>query len=298
MYDFVKIRIDANKNKLLENNLIEWENKVNRNTSEIIEYPINTIEKFKTFDFKITEKSIYSQGTFHKYWQNGTNWGDFDLKQFEQAIIQYCAEFGVNPNKSRIHKLEFGVNINPPFKATLKNIRKVFVSYNGTPFESLKSYSGQTIGVECNLSQYRIKIYSKTLQYKLKENVLRFEIQAKKMQKLPFEKVYLNDLLKNPMIKYCKAELIKVMQQIIIYDNDLKPLSKKDAIFLKDVSNPNYWANLNPSNRNKKKVKYLKLLESNTKSNLRNELIRLVKQKGDNLTNISATKKATYLPLV
>ena len=231
MYDFVKLRLDANKDKLLVNNLIEWENKVNRNTSEIIEHPINTIKKFKTFDFKITEKNIYSQGTFHKYWQNGTNWGDFDLKQFEKAIIQYCAEFEVNPIKSQIHKLEFGVNINPPFAATLKNIRNVFVSYNGIPFESLKSYSGQTIGVECNLNQYRIKIYSKTLQYKLKENVLRFEIQVKKMQKLPYEKVYLSDLLKTSMIKYCKAELINVMQQIIIYDSSIVNPTKREKVF-------------------------------------------------------------------
>jgi hypothetical protein len=299
MYDFLKIRNDADEINILRNELLKFgfNQDINEPTEEIT-YPIKTKESYKTFDFKITENSIFSQGTFHKYWQNGTNWGDFDLKQFEQAVNQYCKEFQVNPSKSQLHKVEFGVNITTPFVATLKNIRKVFVSYKGTPFESLKSYSGRTIGVECNLSQYRIKIYSKTLQYKLKENVLRFEIQVKKMQKLSFEKVYLSDLLKLSFTEHCKNELINVLQQIIIYDDSLKGISKKDKEFLKDVSNPNYWAGLNSSNYYKKKSKYDDLVKNHSLNNMKIELINLVKEKGDVLTNFEPSKKATYLPLV
>jgi hypothetical protein len=299
MYDFLKIRNNADEMNILRNELLKFgfNQDINEPTEEIT-YPITTKGRYKNFEFKITDYSIFSNGSIHKYWQNGTNWGDLDLMQVKQAIERYSEEFDVNPEKSRIHKLEFGVNINPPFAATLKNIRNTFISYKGTPFESLKSYSGQTIGVECNLSHYRLKIYSKTLQYKLKQNVLRFEIQVRKMQKLPFEQVFLSDLLTAPLINYCRSELIEVMESIIIYDNSLQGLSVKEKIFLKDIANPNYWANLNPSNRHKKKVKYDELVKSNSKSNLKNVLIRLVKEKSDVLTNYKECKQAMFLPLV
>jgi hypothetical protein len=118
------------------------------------------------------------------------------------------------------------------------------------------------------------------------------------MQKLPFETVYLSDLLEAQFIAYCKAELIKVMQQIIVYDNSFKDLTAKEKIFLKDVSNPNYWASLNPSNRNKKKVKYDELVKNNSRRFLKDELIKIVKEKGDVLTNLYTNTKATILPLV
>lgn len=298
MYDFMKLSLCTDAKVMLENPLLEFDIKGNRSTGELIEYPIDTLKPYNNFKFKITENHCYSAGTFHKYWHNGTNWQDFTIKDFERAIVRYSAEFKVNINKTRIHKLEFGVNINPPFKATLHNIRNTFIAYSNHSFETLKSYSGKPLGIECNLSHYRIKIYSKTLQYNMSENILRFEIQVNTIQKLPFEHLYLNDLLKPKVFNYCKNELINTMSNIIIYDNSLKNLSKNEISFVQDIKNPIYWSNLNKSNRYKKKEKYLRLVNEKSNNYLHNNLIKLVAEKGDFLTDFSNLEKATFLPLV
>jgi hypothetical protein len=284
MIDFIKIAVQGSHSSLLDHPEINFHYSGAVDTGEAFTYPMTMNRRYKAMAFKLIEGRILVNGSIHKYWQSGRNWKDFDLFQLRTAIESFCNEFGVDASLARIHNLEFGVNINPPFEATLSNIKQIFVSYKGKPFELMESKGKKCIGVVCKFSQYQIKIYSKTLQYRLTENVLRIEIKTKKMQRITVVPMRLKDITEFDNFKYFKSELVRVVEDIIVLDDSLQGLSKKQMQFLIEVSNPNYWMSLSKGNRYKKKNKYKRLVEAHSKQKLQQELIRLVEGKGDFLT--------------
>lgn len=283
MIDYVKLALSTNSNNLHKSTFLDFNAKISSN-AEILHF--ETKERFKTFSFKVIDDKSYSDGTFHKYWQNGKNWKDFNLKDLKNAINDYCFRFNVDSKNTLIHNIEFGVNIEVPFKATVRNIKNVFISYYGKGFQSLSSFTGQSLGVECKFAQFRIKIYSKTVQYILPKNIIRFEIQVKKMQYLGKEKMYLSELLDKTTFIDFEKRLIKLISEIVVYDNSLNGLSKKEKEFSKDVANPNYWYNLERNKRYYNKKKYNNLVKAKSVNNLHRNLIDLIVKKCDILTNI------------
>lgn len=284
MIDYSKMNLNTDNNKLLNNKTLEFVSIINSD-AEILKQV--TKDRYKSFHFKVIGKNAYSDGTIHKYYHNGINWNDFTFTQLNKAINQYCTEFDINPNKTSIHNIEFGVNILVPFEATVNDLRNMFLVCSNKPFELLTNNFGNAIGLVCELSQYKVKIYSKKVQCKeVKKNIVRFEVKVYKMQKIHKKTLYLYDLQKKETLNYYKAFLNKLLKKdIIVFDNSLTNLTAKEKIFIKEASNPNYWLTLNKNQRDKKKHKYNKLVLKKSKSNIKNKLIDLVKEKGDFLTN-------------
>lgn len=284
MIDFIKAREYSNVDYLLDNPLLNFKSVLNIVTGEIIEYPCKMPKAYKDTKLEINLDHYYFKGTFHKYRQNGRNWQDFTISDLKKAIKEYEEEIGLNIKDSTLHFLEYGVNIIVPFKPSLLNIRKTFISYKGKPFQPLRSYTSSQIGVECVLNQYRIKIYSKMLQYKLDKWVIRFEIQIKKMQKIKFNNLCVKDLYTNKeLINYLKNDLVEVMKRVTVFDETLIPKTKSEKLFLEKVSNSIFWEGLDSKNLHRQKQRYIKIVSRN-KSTLHSDLVKLVKKKGDKIT--------------
>lgn len=284
MFDFIKARKHGNVDFLLGNPLLNLQTTISTDTGLINGYPYKMPKPYKHIKIDVNSDHYYLKGTFHKYWQEGRNWQDFTISDFKKAMQEFELELDLNIKDSKLHFVEYGVNIIPPFKPTLSNIRQIFISYRGKPFQPLRSFTSDQIGVECVFSQYRIKIYSKMLQYKLDTWVLRFEIQVMKMQKIKYKNLIVEDLYTNKgLLEYLKNDLVEVMQNFIIFDNKIKGKTPNQGLFLSNVGNPNFWANLNTKTLFKQKQRYKKMVQDNG-STLHADLIDLVKKKGDILT--------------
>lgn len=285
MYDFMKFIGALDKDVLLNHDGLEFESKVSEKTGEVLEFPMTTKRRYKGQSFQVFDNCTIGNGSIHKYWQNGTNWKDFDLIQFKEALRFYCKEFGINPKETRLQNLEFGLNIITSFKHSKESLKKMFVSYKGKPFEFMESKGKEVLGVVCKLSHYQIKIYSKAIQYGLSENVLRIEIKCTKMQKISKLPLYLSDLLSPTLIAKLRQELIQVVKDIIVMDNSLVGLTDKGEIFLLQVANPNYWNDLTRAQRSRAKNKYSKLVTDKSLKHFQEKLIQTVVKKCNVITS-------------
>ncbi|MCT4664944.1 MAG: hypothetical protein N4A45_06890 [Flavobacteriales bacterium] len=284
MIDFIKFRTEGKADFLINNHALNYRSSIKTYTGEIIDYPYKMHKDYKSFKIDIHPLTFYTKGTFHKYLQNGENWKDFSIYDFKTAVQGFEKEFGLDIENSTIHFIEYGVNMTVPFNPNLDNLRKIFISYKGRPFQPLRSNTTQCIGLECVFSQYRIKLYSKTLQYNLKENVIRFEIQVSKMQKIGTKDLRIKDLYSEDLvITKMKIDLVNVMERMIVFDEKIKAKTINEELFLSQVSNPNYWAGLNPKSFFKQKQKYMRIVESRN-AVLHSSLITLVKDKCNDLS--------------
>jgi hypothetical protein len=112
------------------------------------------------------------------------------------------------------------------------------------------------------------------LQYKLRENILRFEIKILKMRKFSKSKFYLSDLL-NPInwIK-CFNYLIEVLHHTIITEPlPAKSLSNFDLEFITKYENTRNWAYLTTKARHDKKNRFNKIVRQYGLLNLKQTLI-------------------------
>ena len=133
-----------------------------------------------------------------------------------------------------------------PFDCLEQNL----ISYKGSNFNSFapNKHDGSIIGFDCDKAQYKIKIYDKGKQYRVKsKNMLRFEIKTVKMQCL---RIYglttLADLKDEGKLKRLKQFLLDKLAYIIMDDSEISPkkLPNVDAETLTNGRLHNNWTNL------------------------------------------------------
>lgn len=277
MVDFIKVSFRPLHNILEDHPKLYFEFGVHKKTGEVSE-TLKSKKRHRSFRFKLKAPNAHGDGSLHKYLQ-GSNWQDFSCSELSSTIDQFCAEFGVNADNCKLHNIEFGVNFIPPFEASLQNIAKTFVCHGSKPFTRMGNRNGKMIGVECCYEHYRIKIYSKTVQLKLRDvEVIRFEVQVTTMQWLG-RHLYLNDLKKPEIHELFTQRLLKVLSECIIYDGSIADPTPSEANFLKDVRNPNYWPNLSANHRYRAREKYKKLVSAKSTMQLYETIMRIVSNK-------------------
>ena len=124
-------------------------------------------------------KVIQLNGSVHKYRNEGVhNSDDFNANDAISTIEKICNNFEIDPQRTGINGVEFGVNVVLPFpvKLLLDNL----ICYDGKPFKS-EIKEGMRF-YKCEKTQFSIKAYDKGLQNKLPINLLRFEVSADKKQ--------------------------------------------------------------------------------------------------------------------
>jgi hypothetical protein len=247
MIDFIKIQITCpNYLQLLKTlNAHEWAIKGNydRSSGEIKSFPLEAYNQGLYIKFK-SEKFIELSGSLHTYLK-GENYSDFHFHEFVQTVNKLCDTAGLDPFICKIHHLEFGVNINPPFNS--KDFLFKVLNYRGTNFNPMLKQSNASLGILCQRSQINIKLYCKKTQYNLDKEIMRIELKVFKMQYLKGIVVFLSDLLKKSVWLDLSKRLIQMFEELIILDYSTlaSGLTKTNSELLKNWSNPKYLEKLN-----------------------------------------------------
>lgn len=310
------------------NNLIgkelDWTISVNEKTGEV-----KTIKTAESKGMLFIEKRnrLYLKGSLHKYFNKGLhNYNDFNYNNLVNTVNELINRFGIDKN-TPLENVEFGVNIELPFSPD--RVLDSLVLHKGEPFNRFT----RGRGVECNHSQYFIKIYNKSFQHELKKNILRVEVKVIKMQYFKWQKIpirTIGDLLITGTLQALGDLLTRTVSEILFTDLSLldsPKIAKNERLTIANGSNPNYWNGLKPSSeefpqgnkdqdyKRKRKRYYKELarfekLMNKHKSELKTDIVRKVGDKftdllnvscqlktGDNLTDLK-TAKGTTLPLV
>ena len=251
----------------------------------------NDYTKYHSLHFKeSTEGVIGMRGSLHMYYNGGThNFDNFTFSKLNSTINRLQNDFGIDPFKTVLNNIEFGVNIIIPFD--VNRFIESLVVYKSDQF-NLERKPGMLSATVKN-SQYIVKIYNKGLQNNLPENLLRFEIKVVRMAKIDKYGIsVLQDLTNYNKLCGVKELLLATFDSIIYCDEviDTSNLSQTDAELIRNGSNHRFWSNHYKeagSNASKKVRRYRKLINEHGTHGF--HIIRdLISEKWDFLLNDKA----------
>jgi hypothetical protein len=253
-------------------------------TGEITKYP--KIGKYFNLDVRITEKKAYIQGSLHKFMNTYLddqehNYNDFDFRDIELVVENIAQEFSIDPQRTYITNLEFGMNIvldNDPQELIAKRL----LMFNFKNHNKDLKFRGKGDFKQYDKSDYSIKIYNKSKQYEQAQFILRVEVKftmKRILRKLGVRT--LADLTNVGVLHNLFDFLMQQFEKLVIVDD----FYKREDIPIKDVTrlimftNPNYWMNMsNKSPRIRERLirEYKRLIKryklNKTKNQLRDAL--------------------------
>lgn len=289
MVDFIKLNVSGlSESELLKNPLLEWKQKINLNTGEMI-YPIKG--KYFNLDIKLNPTRKEISGSIHKLrneikTSQNQNYDDFAYIDICEIIHHIQNVFRLDLKKTTIENLEIGLNIiTNQFPEIILN-KKIIVWKDKTPSRD-NEYRGRGKYLEFEKSQLYFKIYDKAKQYDIPENILRIEC---KIIRNEFLKKYgintLQDLLHKDSLRALQAFLFESFTSCIIVD-DLSfqafTESKELDIFTKGI-NPLYWKSFkNRASKKRFKDSLFQILEKYSLNTIQKEIESKLKAKGNDL---------------
>ena len=222
--------------------------------------------KWETFELEVKEvrniktgvKKYYLKikGSLHKNHFNGKNFEPFKWTDLQNQVYHICKSLLIDPNRARISTMEVGVNICTPFEV-MPFLKASIIDYKGKQFKTYKAdKNGFELGLFCDLSQYKIKLYDKGSQNKLSINLMRFEKRFLKMQVLNKKGIsYLSDLLDIKKVKNLKSLILDAWQNVLVFDIDnskeLKKILGSDYDLFLNGRNSKYWVSVKDENRDR-----------------------------------------------
>jgi len=286
MVDYIKgfTYLPGLAQKLLNSEYLHFEMKVDEETGEIKYQEA----QYKNLKFKIFPSvgRVKISGSVHKYWNCGLhNYNDFNIRDIGYVLRDLEDKFGIDLKEVRLENIEFGVNVVTSYdpNVLLNNL----IVFKNHPFDKMRIH-GSGKGKVVELSQYIIKIYNKSLQYGLLNNVLRYEIKIKKMKYLNQGAIYLSDLLDPEFIRSGFENLVSSIKDLIITEQiDKKTLLSKYRQKFSELNNPRSWEFMTPKQRYAKRPFFESIIEELGLQKLKSGLYDSVKEKGLELININ-----------
>lgn len=273
--------------------------------------------KFETYQLTVNEithtekKTKYIltiKGSIHKNHFDGKNYSRFTFPDLCSQIEYLCLNLHLNAKKCILKNFEYGLNLPVKFNP-IKYLENNLINFKGKGFDRMKTESEISIGYDCRLSEYKIKIYDKGLQHDLPQYLMRFEKAYKKMTSPKNIGIYsFADLTKLNFLKELQKDLLQAWGEVLLFDNTVfenNSLPVKDKIFLLQCKNSNFWKDFkNTSSRkyNKDKMKGL-LLKYGSNGNVQNEVKEFLIKEFKNCTllpsveNEAKNKNCTLLQL-
>lgn len=289
MIDNIKFSIlDKNlfERNLEAKNLISLKSTYNVITGEANEYP--KTGKCHNLEIRVTSLSATIKGSIHKYFniingEGNQNYNDFSYSQFVFAINHLCESLQINKEKTKITNLEFGFNIET--KQSPKSIiDKQLLMYNYLDHNRNHNYRGKGSYKEFEKTDYSIKVYDKSKQYKIShKNILRIELKMINSRYIQRMGVFnLNQLGKGAFKTFFNAFLSHFNKLMIVDSLDAPQGIRTDQIVLfQGCTSPNYWKKLSAKQKIEPKKEFKKIIEKNnhnkTHALLRNRIIRKYK---------------------
>ncbi len=233
--------LKTNPQKLIDNPYLSeyWITTVH-NADAVVKYEI---AEYFGLQFQIKKENVKLQGSVHKYRNEGRhNYDDFTAVNVAEVVRELSERFEIDTAQTELNNVEFGVNVVLPFRVSV--VLNNLIVYKGEPFmrvaeEGMNYY-------QCKKAQFIIKIYDKGLQYKLPDNVLRFEVKVLKMQYLKKKGItlrYLSDLLNVGIYEPLGNILTETFESILFGNDTLNEsrLSRKELEIYLRGNNPKTW---------------------------------------------------------
>ncbi len=287
--DYIKLEIlNADIPYLLNNGALDFKTTISTETGEI--------SNKKVAEYHFCKITIYDSGyvqfsgSIHKFWNslngikapNGTpkfhkgfNGNQFTLSDFIKAKIYLSELFNVCATDLEIVNIEFGYNLHVSFNPLL--FIKGLLYYKGKMFEF--RYNRNYAQVE--FQRYILKIYNKSNQYGMPENILRVEIKIRKTEHLKGKGIKTLEDINLITLQRVTELFLKHFKGISYYDYTInkKGLKKKDLERLNNYSNPRYWIIDLDKEKRKRPKGYLKNYIIKYSTNLHQNIIIQITQK-------------------
>lgn len=298
--NFKLFALDKHKadDHIINNEVVELKSYFDYSTGEINCYPKKG--KDLNLDINICKESTTIKGSLHKYHnekakKGNQNFDDFYFSQIDEQIRGLIKKYKIENNTS-ITNLEFGFNLTVEKDPQIIIDSNILMNNLKAPNKNLK-FSGKGDLKEFQMTDYSIKIYNKSKQFKLDKNILRVELkitQKRFLQKLGIFK--LEDLLnKDTFFRLFETLRDKIEGVVIIDGFQDKMMLETDKDKLNKYSNPNYWINLK-STKSLKQISRLKkeletLLNKYELLHTKNEILEKLENKFIELLEIKEYKK-------
>ena len=228
---------------------------------------------------------IRVSGSFHKFYNNGLhNYDDFTFSKMKQVLSLIELELGFSLLRASINNLEFGVNVNTSFNPN--ELINDLLCFKWKQFDTM-NIKGHGMGKQCKaFNQYIVKIYNKSLQYGLPENILRVEKKVITMLAMKVGKLRVSDLQNPNLWEHCKYSLIEMLDDILINEpineNLLKKTSKR---IYNTVVCQRSWSSLDRYKKGRYKKQFNKLIDSFGSQQYKSELMRHINERLEYLIN-------------
>ena len=269
------------------------------------------IDSFNYNGLQLTKNNFEGyviNGSLHKFSNDGQhNANDYYLSSLQNTLNQLYVDIGLNADITPVNGFEFGVNIQLPFNPG--NALKCLILHKSNKGSYSKNYK------EFKYKNHTFKFYNKSgltnIEPYHSENILRIEVSVNKMIYIRQKKVHcivLSDLLDVAVWQRLEQILIETIQECLFIEftpGEIRSLSLNDRIKYLEYCNSQYWENLH-ENRNKysrERAKCDKFIKLHSKSTLKTDIINLIKEKCNELRDVSKTKsmlkywcKITILP--
>lgn len=298
--NFKLFALDKHKvdDHIINNEVVELQSYFNYATGELKEYPKKG--KDLNLEINICEKSTSIKGSLHKYHnekakKGSQNFDDFYFSQIEKQIWGLIKKYQIE-NSTSITNLEFGFNLAVEKKPQIILDSNILMNNLKAPNKNLK-FSGKGDLKEFQMTDYSIKIYNKSKQFKLDTNILRVELkitQKRFLQKLGIFK--LEDLLnKDTFFRLFETLRDKIEGLIIVDEFQDKIMLETDKDKLNKYSNPNYWISMTSTKSPKQIIRLKKdfevLLEKHNLLKTKNDILVKLENKFFELMEIKDNKE-------
>ena len=224
--------------------------------------------KYKGLLFKIDSKTVRLEGSLHKYWNSGKhNYNDFTFEKLQAVVSELSDLFDFDPEQARLENLEVGANIETPFP--VNDLLEHLLIHRQEKFKDVFVRSGNY--KKAFHDRYNLKVYNKGEQYGLEYDLMRFEIQYRKMKDIEkFGVTSWADLIDSQKLLCLGNELLKKWNEVLLFEWSLNPEKLSHLILKRDYYQwqlTEYWLGLDKNNRNKRRRKYLNTVEKHGKNN-------------------------------
>ena len=285
MIDYTKVNnLPVSVGEILANELLTFPLSNVATTGEILNRA--QVAHYGNMDFVVKGAYVKLKGSYQKHAQRGTNYQDFTFTDIKLVIEELVNSFHFDPKRAYYNFLEIGVNIKVSTDPT--RLIKSFLRYKNKDFEPLPII-GAGFGRQCQLQQFTIKAYNKSLQYGLPFHLLRFEVKVTRMEYLKLfgiNNLSMYDLTKPDVYPQLLKVLIDVLSHILLHNPEFNIdslMNAKDRELVLQTLVPDYLNNLPRATRMRKISRFNELVGA---AGLKDELKQLVTEKWNELTTL------------
>jgi len=267
---------------------------------------------FQTYRLTVVETCVISgkgsgnttchleiEGSFHKNHFAGQNSQPFTWDQLQAEIVSLCNGLKLDPSKTNIQNLEFGVNVPVNF-SPIEFLDDHLLGYRGTnrfmPYD--EDQEGKSIGYQCKMNEYRVKVYDKGYQYDLfpagqdqEQGLLRFELRHTKMRKLNDRGIKtLADLQTRDKVYNLKKLLLPSWKHVLILHpaiSEAKDIPPRHMDFYRKATRSGFWKTASHEDRKKYRHLVIETLAKKGEQDLHENLFNLIAKQWENLFRIS-----------